>query len=37
MKKFSFKKLEVWQDAKGLTHLVYKATKDFLVKKSMVW
>jgi four helix bundle protein len=29
MKKFSFEKLEVWQDAKGLTHLVYKATKNF--------
>jgi four helix bundle protein len=29
MKKFSFEKLEVWRNAKGLTHLVYKATKDF--------
>ncbi len=29
VKKFSFEKLEVWQDAKGLTHQVYKATKDF--------
>lgn len=29
MKKFSFEKLEVWQDAKGLTHQVYKVTKDF--------
>ena len=29
MKIFSFEKLEVWQDAKCLTLLVYKATKDF--------
>lgn len=29
MKIFSFEKLGVWQDAKGLTLLVYKATKDF--------
>ena len=26
---FGFEKLEVWQDAKCLTLLVYKATKDF--------
>lgn len=29
MKKFSFEKLEVWQDAKELTHQVYKVTKNY--------
>jgi len=29
MKKFSFEKLEVWQDAKELTHQIYKVTKNY--------
>lgn len=29
MKTFSFEKLEVWQDAKELTHQIYKVTKNY--------
>ena len=29
MKTFSFEKLEVWQDAKELTHQIYKITKTY--------
>ena len=29
MKAFSFEKLEVWQDAKALTQVIYKCTRSF--------
>ena len=29
MKVFSFEKLEVWQDAKALTQVIYKSTRSF--------